>query len=174
MIAIPTRIGRWASSICICDGTTWPSARPSARSPSIQTCRRARKPRRGAALFGQVRGGARVFRSGNGLEPVFSGRAPALPGPSDVPTGPVRRGRRLCSSGDLSATPAPTSRACFWPRATAIWAASTRHARSGRKCSASIPTIPWNTAAKCCPTRTLPISSAWSTGCARPASCNDR
>ena len=36
MIEILTRIGRWASSICICDGTTWPSARLSARSRSLQ------------------------------------------------------------------------------------------------------------------------------------------
>ena len=36
MIEILTRIGRWASSICICDGTTWPSARLSARSRLLQ------------------------------------------------------------------------------------------------------------------------------------------
>ena len=43
MIEILTRIGRWASSICICDGTTWPSARPSARSRLLQISRRGTK-----------------------------------------------------------------------------------------------------------------------------------
>ena len=76
------------------------------------------------------------------------------------------------SSGDLFVTPAPTSHACFWRRAMATWAASTRHARSGRKCSVSTLTILWNTVAKCCPTRTLPISSWLWTGSARLASCN--
>ena len=47
-----------------------------------------------------------------------------------------------------------------------------RPARSGRKSSVSILTILWNTVAKCCLTRTLPISSSWWTGFARLAWCN--
>ena len=62
--------------------------------------------------------------------------------------------------------------ACCSRRALAIWADSKRRARSGRKSSASTPTIPWNTAARCCLTRTPPISSGWWRGCARRGWCS--
>ena len=93
------------------------------------------------------------------LNPYYPDIVPALPGTSDVPVGQATKMPSLLSSGDLFVTQTPTSHACFWLRATATWAASTRHARSGRKCSVSILTILWNTVAKCCLTRTLPISS---------------
>ena len=56
MIEILTLIGRWASSICICDGTTWPSARPSVRSPSLQILLRGTKA---SAIYCTIRGGPR-------------------------------------------------------------------------------------------------------------------
>ena len=51
------------------------------------------QPRRGVPLLGQVRRGPGVFRPRDGLEPIFSGRAPALPGLGVVSIGTVRRGR---------------------------------------------------------------------------------
>ena len=59
-----------------------------------------------------------------------------------VSTGKVRRGRWPVEATAELVTPSPTSRARFWPPATAIWAVSTRPARRGGRCSASILTIP--------------------------------
>ncbi|MBD9455837.1 hypothetical protein IB244_30645, partial [Rhizobium sp. RHZ02] len=52
-------------------------------------------------------------------------------------------------------------------------AVSKRLGRRGKRCCASIPTTPWNTAAKSCPSRTPPISSSSWKGYARPVSYDD-
>ena len=75
-----------------------------------------------------------MFRSGDGLEPILSGLCSCTSRRWRCSNWAGTKRPSLLSSGDLFATPAPTSHACFWLRATVIWAASTRRARSGRKC----------------------------------------
>ena len=96
MIDILTRIGRWASSICICDGTTWPSARLSsaiALAPNLAEGHKASAMT--LHYSGRSEEALALFRSGNGPEPVLSRHWSALPGASDVPVGQVRGCRRI-------------------------------------------------------------------------------
>ena len=167
------RIGRWASvNLHLRRHDVALREAERSISPRPKSCGRARSPRQCAALFGQVRGGAYVFRSGNGPEPLLSGPVAALPGTSDVPVGPVRGCRRSLKRRLVRNPGTDVSRV--------LLAASYGHLgrfdearEEWQEVFRSIPIILWNTVAKCCPTRTLPISSGWWTGFARPVWYND-
>ena len=106
------------------------------------------------------------------FNPYLSGHFPALPGTSDVSVGQIRKGNRHpeTTTGSqprhrhLTRTPGGELRPPGPLRQ--------RRASSGRRFSASTPTILWNIVARCCLTRTLPISSLSWKGFARLAWCN--